>query len=91
MSDFADSRPFMSIPATIRAPRAKTVPRGDLIIASQFNIGVYRLDFLIVGRDGFGNEGSPSSAMAKSIITRRWLNVFQTVSETNTCVTWALK
>jgi hypothetical protein len=46
----------MSIPVTIRAPRAKTVPRGDLIIASQFNIGVYRRDFLIVGRDGFGNE-----------------------------------
>ena len=52
---FADWHPFLSIPAVVLHP-GQTMPEGDLIIAPQFNFGRYRLDFLVIGKDGRGNQ-----------------------------------
>lgn len=52
---FADWRPFMSIPPGVLCAGKKKMPKGDLIIAPQFNFGPFRLDFLVIGRVG-GDE-----------------------------------
>lgn len=58
---FEDWYPFLTIPAVVLRPGQKGMPLGDLIIAPQFPIGPYRLDFLIMGHDEAGNQ--------------KWLNV----------------
>jgi very-short-patch-repair endonuclease len=57
---FEDWYPFLTIPAAVLHIGEKAMPKGDLIIAPQFGIGPYRLDFLIIGHD----EGN-----------QKWLNV----------------
>jgi len=52
---FADWYPFLSIPAVVLHP-GHMMPKGDLIIAPQFNFGRYRLDFLVMGKDARGNQ-----------------------------------
>ena len=58
---FEDWYPFLTIPAAILHPGQKSPAKGDLIIAPQFSIGAYRLDFLIMGKDDAGNS--------------KWLNI----------------
>ena len=58
---FEDWYPFLTIPAVVLRPGERGMPRGDLIIAPQFPLGPYRLDFLIMGHDEAGNQ--------------KWLNV----------------
>jgi very-short-patch-repair endonuclease len=53
---FADWYPFLTIPAAVLQPGQKTPALGDLIIAPEFPLGPYRLDFLIMGHDGKGNQ-----------------------------------
>jgi very-short-patch-repair endonuclease len=53
---FGDWRPFKTIPAVILAPGQRVVPKGDFIVAPQYKMGAYRLDFLIIGKDDFGNQ-----------------------------------
>jgi very-short-patch-repair endonuclease len=58
---FEDWYPFLTIPAAVLRPGEKRMPLGDLIIAPQFPIGPYRLDFLIIGHDDAGSQ--------------KWLNI----------------
>ena len=44
---FCDWSPFMTMPAAICEPREQ-LPKGDVIICPQFNLGPYRLDFLVI-------------------------------------------
>ena len=53
---FEDWYPFLTIPAVVLHPGEKLPPAGDLIIAPQFPLGPYRLDFLIMGHDDAGNQ-----------------------------------
>jgi len=59
---FEDWYPFLTIPAAILRPGEKGMPKGDLVIAPQFPLGPYRLDFLIIGYDEEGRS-------------QKWLNV----------------
>ena len=58
---FADWHPFKTMPAVVLRPGDKTMPKGDLVIAPQFKLGPYRLDFLVMGKDDADNQ--------------KWLNV----------------
>jgi hypothetical protein len=58
---FADWHPFKTMPAAVLHRGNKTIPRGDLVIAPQFQLGPYRPDFLIMGKDDADNQ--------------KWLNV----------------
>ena len=53
---FEDWYPFLTIPAAVLRPGEKMMPKGDLVIAPQFRIGPYRLDFLIIGHDEAGSQ-----------------------------------
>ena len=44
------------VPAAILHPGEKLPAKGDLIIAPQFQLHHCRLDFLIIGRDDYGNQ-----------------------------------
>jgi very-short-patch-repair endonuclease len=53
---FADWRPFATIPAAVHRPGVKKMTQGDLVIAPQFKLGDYRLDFLIIGYNDLGGS-----------------------------------
>jgi very-short-patch-repair endonuclease len=50
-----DWRPFMTIPPTVRRP-GEFWKGGDLIIAPQFEFGGRFLDFMLIGKDGTGDQ-----------------------------------
>ena len=52
---FCDWTPFMTIPAAICQP-GEQLPQGDIIICPQFNLGPYRLDFLVIAKSPNGRQ-----------------------------------